>query len=111
MMDEHVSLSRFTTIGTGGPARWFARPGSIDELQECLRWAAEQAVAVETIGLGSNLLVHDGGVDALVLKLAGELATAQVEGDVLVAGGEGHRAEGEARDDETGISERGVLHD
>jgi len=87
MMDEHVSLSRFTTIGTGGPARWFARPGSIDELQECLRWAAEQAVAVETIGLGSNLLVHDDGVDALVLKLAGELASAQVEGDVLVAGG------------------------
>ena len=43
--------------------------------------------AVETIGLGSNLLVHDDGVDALVLKLAGELAAAHVEGDVLVAGG------------------------
>ena len=39
------------------------------------------------IGLGSNLLVHDDGVDALVLKLAGELAAARVEGDVLVAGG------------------------
>ncbi|HEY5294169.1 MAG TPA: UDP-N-acetylmuramate dehydrogenase [Gaiellaceae bacterium] len=87
MIDEHVSLSRYTTIGTGGPARWFAQPGSIEELQETLRWAVQHGVAVEAIGLGSNLLVHDDGVDALVLKLAGELASAQVEGDTLVAGG------------------------
>ncbi len=39
------------------------------------------------IGLGSNLLVHDDGVDALVMKLAGDLAVVRVEGDVLVAGG------------------------
>ena len=42
---------------------------------------------VEVIGLGSNVLVHDDGVEALVLKLAGELATARVEGDTLIAGG------------------------
>jgi UDP-N-acetylmuramate dehydrogenase len=86
-MDERVSLSKFTTLGTGGPARWFARPESLDELQRLLAWARGESVAVEAIGLGSNLLVHDDGVDALVLKLAGELAAAQVEGDVLVAGG------------------------
>ena len=39
------------------------------------------------VGLGSNLLVADEGVDGLVLKLAGELATAAVEGDRLLAGG------------------------
>ena len=39
------------------------------------------------IGLGSNLLVHDDGIDALVLKLAGELAVAHVEGETLVMGG------------------------
>jgi UDP-N-acetylmuramate dehydrogenase len=44
-------------------------------------------VPVEVIGLGSNLLVHDDGVDALVLKLAGELAAATIDGEVLVAGG------------------------
>ncbi len=44
-------------------------------------------VEVETIGLGSNLLVADAGVDALVLKLSGELAAARVEGETLVAGG------------------------
>ena len=87
MPEEHVALSRYTTIGTGGPARWFARPESVDELQAELRWAAEQNVAVEVVGLGSNLLVHDDGVDALVLKLSGELAAAEVEGETLVMGG------------------------
>jgi UDP-N-acetylmuramate dehydrogenase len=85
--EENVLLSRFTTIGTGGPARWFARPDTIDELQEELRWAAERGVTVEVVGLGSNLLVHDDGVDALVIKLSGALAAAEVEGETLVMGG------------------------
>jgi UDP-N-acetylenolpyruvoylglucosamine reductase len=83
----NVSLARHTTIGTGGPARWFGRPESVEGLQAELRWAADRGLAVHVIGLGSNVLVHDGGVDGLVLRLAGELATAYVEGDVLVAGG------------------------
>jgi len=86
-MDENVVLSRFTTIGTGGPARWFAQPETIDELQHALAIARAAGKAVEAIGLGSNLLVHDDGVDALVLKLAGELAAADVVDGVLVAGG------------------------
>jgi len=85
--EENVSLARFTTIGTGGPARWFARPDSIDELQDALRWAAENGMEVHAIGLGSNLLVHDDGVGALVLKLSGALAAAEVDGDLLVMGG------------------------
>jgi UDP-N-acetylmuramate dehydrogenase len=86
-VEENVALARHTTIGTGGPARWFGRPETVDELHALLRWAAEGDVAVEVIGLGSNLLVHDGGVEALVLKLSGELATAQVDGETLVMGG------------------------
>jgi UDP-N-acetylenolpyruvoylglucosamine reductase len=86
-MEEHVPLARFTTIGTGGPARRFARPETVDELVRVLRTAAEEGRPVEVIGLGSNLLVHDDGVDAVVLKLSGDLAAARVEGEVLVAGG------------------------
>ena len=85
--EEHVGLARFTTIGTGGAARWFARPETVAELQELLAWAHGDGVPVEVVGLGSNLLVHDEGVEALVLKLAGELAAATIDGDVLVAGG------------------------
>jgi UDP-N-acetylmuramate dehydrogenase len=85
--EEGVSLARFTTIGTGGPARAFARPETPTELERALAWAAEQELPVATIGLGSNLLVADEGFDGLVLKLAGELATAEIEGERLVAGG------------------------
>jgi UDP-N-acetylenolpyruvoylglucosamine reductase len=85
--DEQVSLSRFTTLGTGGPARFLARPTDLAGLAELLAWAAEEEHPVETIGLGSNVLAADDGVDALVLKLAGGLAEARIEGDVLIAGG------------------------
>jgi len=87
VIEENVSLARHTTIGTGGAARWFARPESVEALQEALRWARDAGARVEVIGLGSNVLVHDDGVDALVLRLAGELAAAEVDGTELVAGG------------------------
>ena len=85
--EERVPLSRFTTVGIGGPARWLARPSTLAELEEALRWAGDQGVSVITIGLGSNLLVADEGVDALVLRLEGELAEARADDGMLVAGG------------------------
>ena len=86
-IERDVPLARFTTIGTGGAARFFARPETLDELQEALAFARAEGVPVVTIGLGSNLLVADDGVDALVLRLGGELATAGTAGELLVAGG------------------------
>jgi UDP-N-acetylmuramate dehydrogenase len=86
-LEEDVELARFTTLGTGGPARAFARPESQAELEELLRWAAAQEVRVATVGLGSNLLVADAGVDALVLKLGGELAAVDPTGETVRAGG------------------------
>jgi UDP-N-acetylmuramate dehydrogenase len=85
---EHgVPLGRLTTVGIGGPARHFARPRSLAELEEALRWAAAEGAEVFTIGLGSNVLVADEGVDALVLRLEGELAAADARDALLVAGG------------------------
>lgn len=86
-IEEGVRLNRFTTLGTGGPARAFAHPASVLELEEALAWAAEHGLEAVTVGLGSNLLVADEGVDALVLRLGDELA--KVEGDppLLRAGG------------------------
>ena len=86
-VEEGVALSRFTTLGAGGPAIAFARPESVDEVVEALAWARDQGLSVATIGLGSNLLVADAGFDGLVLKLGGELGQAQVEGERLLAGG------------------------
>ena len=86
-VDEGVALSRFTTLGTGGPARAFARLETLEELEEALAWAGERELPVATIGLGSNLLVADEGFDGLVLKLGGALAEATVEEERLLAGG------------------------
>ena len=86
-VEEGVPLSRFTTVGIGGPATAFARPETLPELEEALAWAAERELPVATIGLGSNLLVADDGFDGLVLKLGGELAKAEIDGERLVAGG------------------------
>jgi UDP-N-acetylenolpyruvoylglucosamine reductase len=86
-IEEAVLLSRLTTIGTGGPARAFARPASLEDLERALAWAAERGLAVATVGLGSNVLAADAGADALVLRLAGELAAVASDGSTLRAGG------------------------
>jgi UDP-N-acetylenolpyruvoylglucosamine reductase len=94
VIEEHIPLSRFTTVGIGGPARWLARPSSEAELRDALSWARERGAEATTVGLGSNLLVADEGVDALVLRLEGELAGAAVEDELLVAGGGASNAVG-----------------
>jgi UDP-N-acetylenolpyruvoylglucosamine reductase len=86
-MEEGVVLARLTTIGTGGPARAFAKPTTLAELEQALAWADGRSLQVATVGLGSNLLAADEGVDALVLRLAGDLAKAGVDGELLTAGG------------------------
>ena len=59
----------------------------VQELEDVLRAARERELQVATVGLGSNLLAADDGVDMLVLRLAGELVEARTEGTTLVAGG------------------------
>src|SRR5262245_26044582 len=86
-VEQGVELARFTTLGTGGPARAFARPGSEREVEGLLHWAAERSLSVAVIGLGSNVLAADEGIDALVLKLGGELAAVEADGDLLRVGG------------------------
>jgi len=86
-IEQSVPLGRLTTVGIGGPARHFARPQTLAGLEEALRWAAAEGLDVFTIGLGSNVLVGDEGVDALVIRLEGELAGAETSEGLLVAGG------------------------
>ena len=80
-------LARLTTIRTGGPAELFARPGSLDDLERLLAWAAEERLEVGVVGSGSNLLVADIGVRGLVLKLDKELSTIQLDGTQVHCGG------------------------
>jgi UDP-N-acetylmuramate dehydrogenase len=86
-IENGVPLSRLTAIGTGGPARALARPRTIAELGAALRFAASDGLEVLVVGLGSNMLAADEGVDALVLRLEGELADVTATEEVLAAGG------------------------
>ena len=80
-------LARLTTVRTGGPADWLARPASQEALVEMLRWAAAEAVPVGLIGSGSNLLIADDGFHGLAIKLDGDLATIERDGDRILCGG------------------------
>ena len=86
-IETGYSLSKLTTIGTGGQAAAFARPESLASLEEVLRWAQDRELPSVVVGLGSNLLASDAGVEALVLRLAGDLATVELDGEILRAGG------------------------
>ena len=87
MIQENHPLSKLTTLGTGGPARWFAQPETVEELVDLLAWAEERDVPAVPVGLGSNLLAADEGFPGLVLKLAGVLAVAKIGDGRMVAGG------------------------
>jgi UDP-N-acetylenolpyruvoylglucosamine reductase len=86
-IEAEVRLERLTTVGIGGPVRALARPRTLAELERALAWAAERDLPVRPIGLGSNLLAADEGVEALVVRLEAELAAVEARGTLLVAGG------------------------
>ena len=86
-IEQNAALGRYTTFGSGGPARGFMRARSEDDVARAFAWAAERGLPVLPLGFGSNLLVADAGVEALVLRLEGELAAVEIEGETLIAGG------------------------
>jgi UDP-N-acetylmuramate dehydrogenase len=86
-LQRDFPLARLTTVRTGGPADWFARPGDEESLVAALRWADSEGLPVGVIGSGSNLLVADGGFHGLAVKLDGDLAEIEREGERVVCGG------------------------
>jgi len=86
-IERDYPLARLTTVRTGGPADLFARPASEAELVEILAWAASEGIPLGMVGSGSNLLVADDGFRGLALKLDGELAAAERDGQRILCGG------------------------
>jgi UDP-N-acetylmuramate dehydrogenase len=85
-IERDVPLAKLTTIGTGGPAA-LARPRTSSELGDALAYARAEGLDVVVVGLGSNFLASDEGVDALVLRLEGELASVRIRENGLDVGG------------------------
>jgi UDP-N-acetylenolpyruvoylglucosamine reductase len=86
-VERQFPLARLTTIRTGGPAEYFARAGSLAQLQRLLQWSSEGGLPVGVIGSGSNLLVADAGVSGLVIKLDRALAKIEHRDRHLICGG------------------------
>jgi UDP-N-acetylmuramate dehydrogenase len=68
-IEENVLLGPLTTIGIGGPAKSFARAGSVDEIREAIDWARERNLPLFVLGGGSNLLISDNGFPGLVMQV------------------------------------------
>ena len=66
---EHVPLAPLTTLGVGGAARWFVEATSERLVVAACEWARRREVALRVLGGGSNLVIADTGVDALVVRM------------------------------------------
>ena len=66
---ENISLAAYTTLGIGGPARWFVEAASEAEIAEACDWAHGKGVPLFVLGGGSNVVVADGGFPGLVLHV------------------------------------------
>jgi UDP-N-acetylmuramate dehydrogenase len=67
---EGVPLAPRCTLGVGGPARFFVEASDEAAVLAALRWAQARGVPVSILGGGSNVVVADEGVDALVVRIA-----------------------------------------
>ena len=80
---EHVPLSSYTTFGIGGPARYFCEAKTENDVHEALLWARERGLPYFVLAGGSNILVPDEGIEALVIKM--DLEKWSISGTVLEA--------------------------
>ena len=85
-LTEKGSLADFIWFRTGGPADWLARPASVDDLSGFLA-DLDPDVPVMPVGVGSNLIVRDGGVPGVVVRLPKVMGKVAIEGERRVRAG------------------------
>jgi UDP-N-acetylmuramate dehydrogenase len=73
---ENVQLAPLTTFEIGGPARYLVDVRSDSDIREALAWAKNKKLRSVILGGGSNVLVPDQGMDALIIRLVGNLYSA-----------------------------------
>lgn len=86
-IESDGALADFIWFRTGGPAEWLVRPRDVEDLAQFLA-ALDPATPVLPVGVGSNLIVRDGGVPGVVVRLPKAMAKISVEpGNRVRAGG------------------------
>jgi len=78
-------LKRYTAWKIGGPADALLEPTNAEELIEAVELASEHGVPVTVLGGGTNVLVRDGGIRGLTIRLAKSLTGVRVEGRSVTA--------------------------
>ena len=71
---ENEPMNKHTSFKVGGPAHFFAKAESTDDLKAALALASEKGLPHFIVGNGTNLLVSDNGYDGVVITLAGEFS-------------------------------------
>ena len=84
-LSANAPLDKITWFRVGGPAEIMFRPADAKDLISFLS-ALPQEVDVTAIGVGSNLLVRDGGIPGVVIRLGREFAKIRIDGDTLIVG-------------------------
>jgi UDP-N-acetylmuramate dehydrogenase len=78
-------LSSLTWLRVGGPADWLFQPADLQDLQDFLRDLPRE-VDVFPMGVGSNLIVRDGGLRAVVIRLGRGFNQITIDGTTVTAG-------------------------
>jgi UDP-N-acetylmuramate dehydrogenase len=78
-------LKRYTAWKIGGPADALLEPANTDELIEAIKKAREHGIPVTVLGGGTNVLIRDGGIRGLTIRLAKSLKGVEIEGSHVVA--------------------------
>ncbi|WP_096199262.1 UDP-N-acetylmuramate dehydrogenase [Bacillus sp. FJAT-45350] len=84
---KNEPLANHTTWKIGGPADFLIEPKNVDGLKELMTLLTTHNVPWRVIGRGSNLLVGDGGIEGVVIKLGEGLSHLDVEGETVTVGG------------------------
>jgi len=85
-LTRSAPLAPLVWFKAGGPAEWLFEPADADDLSAFLA-ALDPAVPVMALGLGSNLIVRDGGVAGVVIRLGKPFAFARADGHTMTCGG------------------------
>ena len=86
IVETDYPLAKDTWYGLGGPADYFIRPETVEQLKTIARRCNENNIPIYVLGFGSNLLISDEGLRAAVIKLEAEkFARTQFDGEQLTA--------------------------
>ncbi len=85
-IEANSSLAKFIWFRTGGPAQYLVRPDNIEELSQFLK-SLDRDIPVMAIGVGSNMIVRDGGVDGVVIRLPKSMSKVEILKDYQIRSG------------------------